>query len=120
MRCKIKHEKSNLVFMSSVILLSLITCVFWFVLNEYVYFLIYLIVTLLLAYIYYFTFYYLKENSLVIILGFIKIKIKYSSILKVENLKNGIKLNFKNISMNIYPNNKDIFFAELSNKMKGN
>jgi len=69
---------------------------------------------------YYFTFYYLKKEKLIVKLGFIKVGIKYSKIIKIENLKNGIKLNFKNISMNIYPNNKDIFFAELNNKMKGN
>lgn len=120
MKFKIKHEKTNLVFMSSVIVLSLVTCIFWLMLREYIYFLIYLVLTLLIAFVYYYTYYFIKKDSLIIKLGFIKIKIKYSSIKKIENLNNCIRLTFKNFNMNIYPNNKDIFFAEINSKLKGN
>ena len=119
MKYKIKYEKSNLVFMTSVIILCLITCVFWFILKEYNFCAIYFFLTLILAHIYYFTYYYLNEKKLVIKLGFIRFKIKYSSILKVENKNAGIKLFFKYMSMTIYPCNKDVFFSELINKVKG-
>ena len=119
MKYKIKHEKANLLFMSSVIIFCLITCIFWIMLREYIYFFAYLILILIISYIYYFTYYFLEERYLVFKLGFIKIKLKYSKIKKVENLKNNIKLTFNKMSMNIYPNNKDIFYLELNNKMKG-
>ena len=119
MQYKIKHEKSNIVFMTSVMIMCLLTCVIWFVLREYSYFIIYLIATLLVFHIYYFTYYYIKENYLLIKLGFIKIKFKYKNINNIENKKEGIKLKFNNLSMNIYPSNKDIFYAELLNKVKG-
>lgn len=119
MKYKIKHEKSNKVFMSSVIILCLVTCLFWFLLREYIYFSVYILLTILISYIYYFTYYYLLEDKLIVRLGFIKIKIKYSKIKKVENLKNSIKLYFNNWNVNIYPNNKDIFYGDILNKMKG-
>ena len=120
MKYRIKHEKSNKIFMTSVIILCLVTCMFWFILREYIYFSVYLFLTLLISYIYYFTYYYLKEEYLVIILGFIKVKIKYQKIIKIENLKNSVKLYFNGLSMDIYPNNKDIFYADMLDKMKGN
>ena len=119
MKYKIKHEKGNLVFMTSVIIMCLITCGLWLMLKEYTYFSIYLIITLLIAIFYYFTYYYLKDNYLIIKVGFINVKIKYKKIKKIDNLQNSIRLTYGKISMNIYPNNKDIFFAELSSKVKG-
>ena len=120
MKYKIKHEKSNKAFMSSVFILSLVTCLFWIVLREYIYCIIFLILTLLLGYIYYCTYYYLKDDKLVIKLGFINFSVKYTELKKIENLNNSIKIYFKNISLNIYPNNKDIFYGDILNKMKGN
>ena len=120
MRYKIKHEKSNKVFMSSIFILCLITCLFWILLREYIYFGIYFVLTLILSYMYYFTYYYLLEDKLIVRLGFIKIQIKYKKIKKINNLKNSIKLYFNNWSVNIYPVNKDIFYVDLLDKMKGN
>jgi len=120
MKFKIKHEKSNLIFMSSVIILCLVTCVFWFLLREYIYFIIYFLLTLVISHMYYVTYYFLEKDKIIFKLGFIKIKIKYKNIKKIENLKNSIKITFNNFSMNIYPDNKDIFFAEINSKMKGN
>lgn len=119
MKYKIKHEKSNLMFMSSVLILSLVTCIFWIILREYIYFSVFFILTIFIGYIYYFTFYYIDKKYLIIKLGFIKVKIKYDKIKDIEKLEKSIKLNFKNISMNIYPNNIDIFYTDLKSKMKG-
>lgn len=119
MKFKVKHEKSNLIFMSSVIILCLVTCIFWLMLREYIYFIIYFLLTLIISHIYYFTNYYIKDNYLKIKLGFIKIKIQYEKMIKIENLEKSINLKFKNFDMKIYPNNKDIFYVELNNKMKG-
>lgn len=119
MKFKVKHEKNNLAFMTSVIILCLVTCIFWLILREYIYCIIYFLLTILIAHIYYFTFYYIKDNYLKIKLGFIIIKIKYEKIFKIENLEKSINLVFKSFDMKIYPNNKDIFYTELNNRMKG-
>ena len=120
MKYKIKLEKSNIIFMSSVIVLSLISCVFWVILKKYVYFIIYFILTSIIAHIYFYTYYYLTNDYLIVRLGFLKVKINYLKIFDIEKLKLGIKLKFKKISMNIYPSNQDVFYAELKSKMKGN
>lgn len=117
MKFKVKPEKSNLVLMSSILLFLLVTCILWLILREYVYFTIYLVLTLLIFYVYFFTFYFIKEEYFVTKLGFLKIKIKYENIRSVENLKEGVKLNLKKFSMNIYPHNKDIFVAKLNSKL---
>lgn len=119
MKYKIKHEKSNKLFMTSIFIFCFITCLMWILLKEYIYFYIYLVLTILLSYIYYFTYYYLYKDKLVIKLGFINFKIKYKNIRKIDNLENSIKIFFNNISMNIYPNNKDIFFEDIKEKMRG-
>ena len=117
MKFKVKYEKSNFVLMTSIILLSIITCILWFILKEYIYFSVYFILTLLISYIYYFTYYYIKKDGLIFRLGFIKIKLKYNNIKKVENLKDKVKIYFNKININIYPKNKDIFVAELNSKL---
>lgn len=119
MKFKVKHGKSNLIFMSSVIILCLVTCIFWLMLREHIYFTVYFLLTLIISHIYYFTFYYINDNYLKIKLGFINIKIKYNKIFKIESLEKCINLVFKSFNMKIYPNNKDIFYTELNNKMKG-
>lgn len=119
MKFKIKHEKSNLIFMTSVILFCLITCVFWIMLREYRYFTIYFILTLLISHIYYFTCYFLEKDYLLFRLGLFNFKIKYKNIKRIEKVKNSIKLYLKYISINIYPNNIDMFYAEINNRMKG-
>ena len=119
MKYKIKHEKSNLILMSSVLILCLITCYVWFIFRKYIYFSIYLILTIIITHIYYFTYYYIKNDSLIIKLGFIKVRIKYNKIKSIKILKNSVKLNLEKISLNLYPNNKDMFYTELSKIVKG-
>lgn len=119
MKFKVKHEKSNLVFMSSVIILCFITCIFWLMLREYIYFCVYFIISLIITHIYYVTSYIIENDSLVIKLGFIKVKFKYEKLLRVSILDKSINLVFKNFKMNIYPSNKEIFYTELVSKMKG-
>ncbi len=117
MKFKARPEKSNLLLMSSIILLLLVTCVFWLILRMYIYCIIYFVLTLFLAYTYFFTFYYVKEKYFVTRLGLIKINIKYDSIKKVENLKDKVKLHLKYFNIMIYPNNQDIFIAKLNSKL---
>jgi len=119
MKYKIKHEKSNLILMSSVLILCLITCYVWFIFREYLYFSIYLILTIIIIHIYYFTYYYIKNDSLIIKLGFIKVRIKYNKIKSIDLLKNSVILNLEKISLNLYPNNKDKFYNEISKVVKG-
>ena len=76
MKFKIKHEKANLVFMTSVLILCLFTCIIWLMIREYSYFIIYLLLTLLIAIFYYNTYFYIKNDGLIIKLGFIKVKIE--------------------------------------------
>lgn len=117
MKFKVKYEKSNFLFMSSIFFLCIVTCIFWLILREYIYLVIYLLLTLFVAYTYYFTFYYIKKDCLIIKMGLIKVKFKYKNIRKIENLKDYIKIHFNRISINLYPNNKDIFYAELNSKL---
>lgn len=117
MKFKVKHEKSNLILMSSILFLCLFTCIFWLVLREYIYFIIYFVLTFLIAYIYFFTFYYLDEKFLKTKLGFFKVKIKYRNITKVENLNSGIKIHLNKMNFTIYPSNKDIFWAKLNSEL---
>ena len=117
MKFKARPEKSNILLMSSIILLLLVTCIFWLILRKYVYCLVYFILTLFIAYTYFFTFYYIKENRFVARLGLIKISIKYDEIRKVESLKDKVKVHLKYFCITLYPNNQDIFVAKLNSKL---
>lgn len=117
MKFKVKPEKSNLFLMTIVLMLCLFTCLLWLVLREYIYFSIYSIITLLLGHMYYFTSYIINEKYLIIKLGLLNIKIKYNKIMKVENLKDKVKVYLKTVNINLHPKNKDIFVAKLSSKL---
>lgn len=118
MKFKVKPEKSNMAFMTSTFFLLIITCILWIILKEYIYFVVYFILTILLAYIYYFTSYTIKDKYLVIKLGFIVLKINYNKITNVELIKNKVKVNLKKFSLDLYPDNKDIFVAKVNSKIK--
>jgi len=117
MKFKFNPEKSNKLLMSSIIFLSFVTCLFWIILREYIYFIVYFSLTLFIAITYFCTRYYIKDNYLIIKLGFISIKISYLRINNVENLNDKVKLNLIKYSLNIYPQNKDIFVAKLNSKL---
>jgi len=117
MKFKFKPEKSNLFLMTSIIFLLFATCVFWLIIKEYIYFSVYIILTLLIAHMYYFTSYFIKDNYFVTRLGFVTIKIKYSKIMKVESLKDKVKIILNSFSIDIYPKNKEIFLAKLNSKI---
>ncbi len=117
MRYKVKYEKSNLIFMSSILILCLIMCIFFVILNEYVYCTIYAILTLILIHTYYFTTYTLDKEALVIRLGFIPIKIKYEHIWNVESVSNGVKITTKSFPITIYPDEIKNFVKELKKKV---
>lgn len=113
MKFKVKPEKSNFVLMTSMFIMSLIVCILFLVLHEYIYSLIYFILILVISHIYYFTYYYLKDNGLIIRLGFIRIKFNYKNILDVNEISEKVRIKLKNITLNIYPNNREIFISKL-------
>ena len=117
MKFKFKPEKSNLFFMSSTFVLCLITCLFWLSFREYIYFIIYFSLTLLLAFIYYFKSYIIKEKYFIIRYGFINIKLKYSNIKSIKEQNGGVKIYLNKINFVAYPANKDIFIASISSKI---
>lgn len=119
MKYKIKLEKPKIVSMASILFLCLLTCFLWLSLREYIFFSIYLILTVMLAHMYFFTYYYIEENYLVIKLGFLIVKFKYSKILDIEKVNEAIKLKFKKFNISIYPSNKDDFYKKLKNKIGG-
>ncbi|MBE6156560.1 MAG: hypothetical protein E7161_02325 [Firmicutes bacterium] len=117
MKFKFKPEKSNLFLMTSIIFLLFITCIFWLIIKEYIFFSVYIMLTVIIAHIYYFTSYFIEAKYFVTKLGFIKIKIKYSDIRKIEDMQEKVKISLKSFSFYVYPRNKDIFVAKLNSKI---
>lgn len=117
MKFKFKPQKSNLFFMSSVIILCLFTCIIWLILREYIYFSIYFLLTLVIAYTYYRTKYIIEDKYLIIKLGFLKIKINYQKITEAKKENDYVKVKFIKYGINIYPNNKDIFILKINEKL---
>ncbi len=117
MKFKVKPEKSNFIFMSSIIILCFISCLMWLSLRLYFYSLVYLSLTLIIAHIYYFTFYILEKNFLVIKLGFLKIKIHYQNLESATLKKKSVILKWHKISFKIYPEHNDVFMAKLGENL---
>lgn len=117
MKFKVKYEKSNLIFMTSIISLCFIICIIFMILKQYLYTVIYVILTSFIIYIYYFTSYKLDERKFVIKLGFINIGFKYEHIWKVEELMKGVKITTKNLSLTVYPDEPQKFVKELNKKI---
>lgn len=117
MKFKFKPNKSNLFLMSSTIMLLVFVCLLWLVLREYIYCTVYGVLTLIIAYTYYFTSYYIKDNYFETRLGFINIKINYKNIRKVEVVNDKVKIYLNKIKFDIYPNYKDIFVVKLNSKL---
>ncbi len=117
MKFKAKYEKNNLVFMSSIILLCLVVCVLFIVLKNYLYSIIYFILTLIIIHTYYFASYELGKDKLIIQMGFLKIKFRYEFLWKVEKNNKGVKVTNKNFSFTIYPDDQTKFIRELNKKI---
>jgi len=117
MKFSVKYEKSNIMLMTSIFILLLITSLLFLVFKEYLYFIIYLIITLLISYVYFGTSYFVKEKYFVTKLGFIKIKIKYSNISNVIIEKDRVIIYLNKFSFSIYPSNKEIFLAKINSKL---
>ena len=117
MKFKVKYEKNNLVFMSSVIFLCLVVCVLFIVLKNYLYSVIYLILILIIGHTYYFSSYELSKDKLIIKMGFLKIKFRYEFLWKVEKNNKGVKVTNKNFSFTLYPEDQTKFIRELNKKI---
>ena len=89
----------------------------WLAIREYIYFFIYISLTLIIAHIYYFTTYTIYNKKLIIKLGIIKLKINYKNIKKVELVKERVKLQLDKFSINLYPANKEMFIAKINSKL---
>ena len=118
MKYRVKHELGNLIFMTIVLIGCFLTCYLWFRLGNSTYGIIYLTITILLMIMYYFIFYIVNDEYLLIILGFIPILIKRKSIkdVKINNNRVIIKVSFMNITL--FPNNAQKFYDELNKKGK--
>ena len=117
MKFKFKPPKSNLILMISLFILLVFTSLVWIIFKEYHYFVFYMTSTLFLIYTYFFTYYTLTKDKLIIKIGLFKIGIKYSKIIDYSTIENGIKLHLKYYKLNIYPNNSKIFLIELKEKL---
>ena len=118
MKFKVKPNKSNFYMMTFVLVLCFVTCIFWIYLNKYVIGVIYLIVTVILAHMYYFSTYIIDNNVLTIKLGFLPVKIKCSNIKKIEQEDDRVKLEFAKLSLSLYPMNKELFVTSLKKELK--
>ena len=119
MKFKVSVGKGNFIFMTFLIVLCLVTCVFWFILDKYIIFSIYLLLTIILAHMYYVTSYTIDNKKLIVQLGFVKIKIdcqKIKNVKKEEN--NKVKIEFKKLSLNLYPLNQDLFIDAINKEKK--
>ncbi len=119
MKFKVSAGKGNFVFMTFLIILCLVTCIFWFILDKYIIFSIYLLLTIILAHMYYITSYTVTNKKLIVQLGFIKIKIDCQ---KIKNMKkeanNKVKIEFEKFSLSLYPLNQDLFIEAINKEKK--
>jgi len=118
MNFKFKPEKSNLNLMISTIIILIFTCIGWLLLKEYLYFILFTMLAFIIIHVYFFQSYYLDKDFLIIRIGFLKIKIKYSKINSMNNENDILKINLKNLNIDVYPDNKDKFIKELKKKIK--
>lgn len=119
MKFKVKLEKENLILMTFVIIILFITCAFWLTLEKYNYFIFYIVLTLIIVHMYYFTSYYVDKKYLIIKLGFLKIKFKLKNIKKVKGIDNKVRVELNKLSMFLYPEDKKEFINYVKNKIKG-
>ena len=109
--------KNNRIFVLIIIPVLIFICISWLILRKYGYFIGYLGITLLLVYLHFFTYYYINDYYLLIKAGFFNMKIKYKDIISVEEYKDKIKVIWKKLNINLYPNNINKFIIEFKNKL---
>ena len=113
MKYKVAYNKFHLIFMTSILLLCLISCLLWLQFDKYLYFSIYFILSIGLGYIYYFTSYELRKEELIIHLGFIPVKIKYKNILEIKEENQAVVIKNLSSKLKIYPEKRQEFIKEL-------
>lgn len=86
--------------------------------KEYVVAGIYLLVITILWHTYYYTFYTILDNYLVIKWGFIKLKIKYERIKEIKKETKYCVIEFKRFKLHINPENEDEFVKEIKKKVQ--
>ena len=118
MKFKFSPEKFNLLLMIFMLIVLVFNVVVWLIFREYIYFAIFLVLTIMITHMYFRTRYVLDDKYFITYLGFLKIKINYNKIKKVElkNNKNNIKLNY--FTIDVSPDNKDKFLKEIKKKIK--
>jgi hypothetical protein len=118
MKFNFKPKKTNLILMIFMIIVLLITCAVWFYLKEYLYFGIFLFLSIIIIHVYFNTTYILNNKYFITKLGFINIKIDYKKIAKVEEVNNKINIKLKSLTLDICPDNKEKFITEINKKVK--
>ena len=117
MKFNFKPKKYNLYLMIFMIVLLLITCAIWFHLKEYVYFGVFLVLSIAIIHIYFNTLYIIDDKYLITKLGFLKIKIKYNNIKKVEEINQKVNIVLNNFTLDVSPENRDVFIKEINKKV---
>lgn len=118
MKFKFSPEKSNLLLMIFMLIVLVFNVVVWLIFREYIYFTIFLILTIIIAHMYFMTFYILDDKYFIAYLGFLKIKIGYNKINNVELKNNKINIKLNHFTVDVSPENKDKFLKEIKKKIK--
>ena len=93
-------------------LLYLLTLLF-LILNKYVLFISYILISLIITHIYYFTYYYFERGLLIISVGLIKFKIKKRNIKKIKREGNTVQIEFSKFGIDIHPDNIKEFMKKV-------
>lgn len=117
MKFKFKPKKSNLYLMIFMILVLLINSAIWLIIKEYLYFIITLILSLIIIHVYFTTTYIIYDDYFVTTLGFLKVKIYYKNIKKIEVVNNKVNVVLKNITIDLCPDKMDVFIKEIKGRM---
>lgn len=114
---KVKLDKGQKLLLITIFILLLGTCTVWFNLKEYMYFGIYLTLTIILFLIIYYQKYYLEEKYLIVKIVFLKIKFNYLDLELVSNTNNSVKIKYKNLKFTLYPERLSNFTEEVQSKI---
>lgn len=116
MKYQNKLDKKNIIYITIVVLISILTLAGILYLEQYAFAIIFMIIIVLLLYTYINTTYELGENYFIVRYGFIKIKFKYDNIKKIDLLNDKIylKIGISDFVMNI--DNPQKVVAELKKR----
>lgn len=92
MRYKNKLDKKNIIYITVIILISILTLLGIFYLKQYLFALIFILLVILLLHIYINTTYEINDEYFIVRYGFIKMKFKYENIKSINLVNDKIYL----------------------------